>query len=167
MCGPGIGILPDKSKHVNLIGQFIEVLTQFWKNGGALVFLVESDPLYYQVNEFLKKNGFKFQLEGNHKGYQTLYPSETDDLKKMQTFNRNPQGDEINDRKTLAHNLGKSFVFFFIILQIFEGVTISYVQYYLNKIKPFIPFARDSEGGVSSLFLPADNKAGTGDIVID
>lgn len=62
----------------------------------------------------------------------------------MQTFNRNPQGDENNDRKTLAHNLGK----------IFEGVTISYVQYDLNKIKPFILFARDSEGGVSSLFLP-------------
>lgn len=75
----------------------------------------------------------------------------------MQTSNRNPQGDEINDRKALAHNLGK----------IFEGVTISYVQYDLNKIKPFIPFARDSEGGVSSLFIPAEYKAGTGDIVID
>lgn len=80
--GPGIGILPDKSKHVNLVGQFIEVLTRFWKNGGASVFWTESDPIYSQVNEFLKKNGFKFQLEGNHKGYQTLYPSETDDLKK-------------------------------------------------------------------------------------
>ena len=34
-----------------------------------------------------------------------------------------------------------------------------------NDIKPFIPFARDSEGGITSLMKLADD--GCGDIIID
>lgn len=157
MCGPPIGILPDKSKYTNLVGQFIDVLTQFWKNGGALVFWAEGYPLYYQLNLFLDKNGFGFNVEGNHKGYKDLKPDDSNELSNQQTFNRHPQGDETNERSSIAHNLGI----------IFEGVTISYAKYDLEKIKPFIPFSRDSEGGISSMFLPGDRKKGTGDIVID
>ena len=131
--------------------------TQFWKNGGALVFWAEGEPLFYQVNLFLEQNGFDFKIKGNHQGRQILLPDESNDLQNRQTFNRHPQGDETNVRSTLAHNLGK----------IFEGVTISYANYDLNKIKPFIPFSRDSEGGISSMFLPSDKNKGTGDIVID
>ena len=36
----------------------------------------------------------------------------------------------------------------------------------LNDIKPFIPFARDSEGGITSFFKLASNK-GEGDLIFD
>ena len=36
----------------------------------------------------------------------------------------------------------------------------------LDDIKPFIPFARDSEGGITSFFKLASNK-GEGDLIFD
>lgn len=128
-----------------------------WMNGGALVFWAEGYPLYYQLNLFLDKNGFKFNVEGNHKGYKDLKSDDSNELSNIQTFNRHPQGDDTNERSSIAHNLGI----------IFEGVLISYAKYDLEKIKPFIPFSRNSEGGINSMFLPGDRKRGTGDIVID
>ena len=160
ICGPPISKLPDGNKYGNLVGQFIDVLVQFWDKGGALVFWAEG-CLFYQVNLFLEKMKFKFRIEGDaktqHKGTQTLYPDEdgTGNLSKPQTFNKKIQGNERTERPSLSHNLGK----------IFEGVTISYAPYDLRKLSPFIPFARDSEGGVSSLFLPSDGKKG--DVIID
>ena len=40
--------------------------------------------------------------------------------------------------------------------KLFEGITISYVQNNLDKIEPFIPFAIDNLGGITSLFYCAD-----------
>ena len=50
--------------------------------------------------------------------------------------------------------------------KLFEGITISYVQNNLDKIEPFIPFAIDNLGGITSLFYCAD-EFGHGDIIID
>lgn len=94
MCGPPLNELPDNSSYPNLVGQLIEVIIQFWKNGGALVFWAEGEPLFYQVNLFLEQNGFDFKIEGNHQGRQFLLPDDSNDLQNRQTFNRHPQGDE-------------------------------------------------------------------------
>jgi hypothetical protein len=155
ICGPPIGELPDKSKYPNLVGQFVDVLIQFWHNGGALVFWAEGGGLYYQVNLFLEKMKFGFKIDGNNPGTKVLLPDTTGDLSQIQTFNRNPQGNKKTERPKLSHNLGR----------IFEGVTIACAPYDLKKLERFIPFARDSSGGVSSLFLPSDGIEG--DIIID
>lgn len=94
MCGPPLNELPDNSSYPNLVGQLIEVIIQFWKNGGALVFWAEGEPLFYQVNLFLEQNGFDFKIKGNHQGRQFLLPDDSNDLQNRQTFNRYPQGDE-------------------------------------------------------------------------
>lgn len=60
-------------------------------------------------------------------------------------------------RTIISHNLYK----------IYEGSTLSYADYDPEKLKSFIPFAIDSEGGVTSLFYPSNMKTKTGDIVID
>ena len=66
--------------------------------------------------------------------------------------------------KSLSHNL----------YNIYEGITISSItknnkrqmNVKLNDIKPFIPFARDGEGGITSFFkLP--NDKGEGDLIFD
>ena len=66
--------------------------------------------------------------------------------------------------KSLSHNL----------YNIYEDITISSItknskrqmNVKLNDIKPFIPFTRDSEGGITSFFKLASNK-GEGDIIFD
>ncbi len=66
--------------------------------------------------------------------------------------------------KSLSHNL----------YNIYEGITISSItkngerqmNVKLNDIKPFIPFARDSEGGITSFFKLASDK-GEGDLIFD
>jgi len=177
ICGPPYPVLPHcgKDSDPHLVGQFIDVLIQFWKNGGSLVFWAEGDPLYAQVNWFLEKVEFEnepncpsgktnFRITGEHLGNTILKPDESPDLTHPQTFNRSPLHFKQCHRTTLSHNIGK----------IYEGITISYAPYDLEKIKPFIPFARDSgekqtlhNSGISSMFYPANLKTGTGDIVID
>ena len=61
------------------------------------------------------------------------------------------------NRSSFNHNITK----------LFEGFTNSYASYDLESIKPFKPFARDSEGGLMTLFYTANLDAGTGDIIID
>ena len=166
-CGPPYPKLPGNG-NVNLVGQFIDVLILFWQNGGSIVFWAEGHPLYYQVNLFLEKVRFKrekdcpdektkLRLEGEHQGEQILIGDETGLLDKNKTFNRSNLIFERCERTKLSHNIGK----------IFEGITISYVPFDLEKIKPFKPFSRDSEGGLSSFFYCANLETGTGDIVID
>ncbi|KAH0787495.1 hypothetical protein GPJ56_008690 [Histomonas meleagridis] len=167
ICGPPYPILPiQKNPHTdpNLVGQFIEVLILFWENGGSIVFWADGDPLYYQVNLFLQTARFKelgnkcseLRIGGEHKGGKILFGDKTGELSKPQSFNRNPKVFKDYQRFPLAHNLGK----------IFEGITISYVQNE-NNLKPFIPFTRDSSGGISSLFYPSNVTFGYGDIIID
>lgn len=167
-CGPQHEILPDRQSDPNLVGQFNEVLIQFWQNGGSIVFWAEGDPLFYQVNLFLQTVTFyneldcpsgktKLRIQGEHAGNDTLLPDDSNTLSNIKTFNRSPQYFKECQRTTLSHNIGK----------IFEGITISFAPYNLEDIKPFKPFARDSEGGISSLFYTANLTTGTGDIVID
>ncbi|KAH0789512.1 hypothetical protein GPJ56_006553 [Histomonas meleagridis] len=163
MCGPPYALLPPQNNpHAdpNLVGQFNEVLIQYWQNGGSIVFWAEGDPLHYQVNLFLETATFpelgnkcsELRIGGEHAGSKILLGDETGELKNPQTFNRKKQDFKKFNRTSLSHNLGK----------IFEGITISYAQ---NKIEPFIPFSRDSEGGISSMFYPSDTVHG--DIIID
>ncbi|KAH0789975.1 hypothetical protein GPJ56_006102 [Histomonas meleagridis] len=167
ICGPPYPILPQQNNpHAdpNLVGQFIDVLILYWQNGGSIVFWAEGDPLHYQVNLFLQKARFKeledkcseLRIGGEHKGGKILFGDETGGLSKPQSFNRNPKVFKEIQRFPLAHNLGK----------IFEGITISYVQDE-SKMSPFIPFSRDSSGGISSLFYPSHVTCDYGDIIID
>ena len=63
----------------------------------------------------------------------------------------------------------------FHIYQIYEGITISYAVPNINSrkpltdpklLEPFVPFSKDSDGGINSLFYCGTN-CGEGDIVID
>lgn len=37
----------------------------------------------------------------------------------------------------------------------------------INNMAPFIHFAKDSDGGITIMYYCADNKAGTGDVILD
>ena len=60
-CSPPISILSEKDP--NLVCQFNEVLIQFWKNGGSIVFFAANEPLTYQVNLFLEEVQFENEPE--------------------------------------------------------------------------------------------------------
>ena len=164
--GQEIPDLPSNNGDVNgpyYVEQFVDCAIQFWKNGGSLVLLGENDPHNFQVNLFLKKLEFpnrkklNFQIGGNHEGRKVLEPDESGKLEKNQRFNKKIQ--EVNnfERKSIANNLVK----------IYEGSNIAYA---IGDITPFIPFSRDSEGGINSLFYNGEDKgdgSGEGDIFID
>ena len=135
--------------------------------------MAENDPVNFQINLILKKLRFKngqkpkFTIGGNHNKYRKddkhkiLVPDDsmikTGELKKG-TFNKEIQKSNNSQRASLAHNL----------FEIFEGYSVAYVQG--GDISPFIPFSKDSEGGINSLFYNgSDNegKEGEGDIFID
>ena len=142
--------------------KFVKILEKFWKNGGSLVLFVDNKPFTYEVNLFLEEvtfpNGQKvhFKMDGYHKGRQILKADPSGKLDKIQTFNRSPLKFQECERSSLAHNLGL----------IFEGVTIAYCTNE-KEMSPFIPFAKDSNGGVTILYYCAENKYGTGDIILD
>ena len=142
--------------------KFVKTLEKFWKNGGSLGLFVDNAPYTYEVNLFLKEatfpNGKKinFLIDGNHPGRKTLTADPSGKLTNNQTFNRSPLLFKECQRSSLAHNLGK----------IYEGVTIAFCTN-VNNMDPFIPFAKDSDGGITIMYYCADNKAGTGDIILD
>ena len=169
VCGPPYPMLPEnKSKKTNpyLLGQFMKVINMYNQNGGSVIFLTESDPLFYQANLFLRdlylydKKGNKvkvdLQLEGEHKGDTILQGDKSGELKNAGLFNKSSQSFKNLTRSSLSHNL----------VSYYEGYTIDYADY--NKVmnSPFYPFARDSEGGVAGFFYPADID-GRGDIVFN
>ena len=132
-------------------------------------------------NKVLKAN---FRIGGNHEGKETLLCDKTGSLEINKRFN----GKNIISANLKRPNIGAN------LLKIYEGVTISYAQEnednllsiferlglkkksvknrymnYLRKkdknpIYPFIPFAKDSEGGISIMIYYGK---GCGDIVID
>ena len=180
LCGPQYPIFPpiNGRKNIsnpNLVEEFINILIEFWNNGGALVFMADGDPLNFQVNLFLEKIDFSenekphFRIHGDYKGDKYLLQDREGKLDKKGKFNKsehkiNYKGKEIQ-RQSLSHNLG----------QIYEGYTISYAVDENNKkisfkeyekLKPFKPFAINSEGGISTLIYEADSL-GRGDILID
>ena len=142
--------------------KFIRILEKFWKNGGSLALFVDNAPYTYEGNLFLKEvvfpNGKKvnFRLDGNHIGTKILTADPSGKLNNNQTFNRSPLLLKECQRSSLAHNLGK----------IYEGETIAFCTNE-SQMEPFYPFAKDSDGGITILYYCADNKAGTGDIILD
>ena len=179
-CGPQYAVFPpvDGEKNTsnpNLVEEFINVLIEFWKNGGALVFMADGDPLNFQVNLFLEKIDFSqnekpdFRIHGDYIGNKYLIQDKEGKMDRVGIFNKSNhkikyKGKEIQ-RQSLSHNIG----------QIYEGYTISYAVDKKNnkipfnenkKLLPFKPFAINSEGGISTLIYEADSS-GRGDILID
>ena len=179
-CGPQHAVFPplngkQNNSNPNLVEEFINILIEFWNNGGALVFMAEGDPLNFQVNLFLEKIDFSkdekvnFRIHGNYIGNKYLHQDKEGKMDKPGIFNKSRQiiklnGKEIK-RQSLSHNLG----------QIYEGVTISYAGDKQNnklsfdeheKLFPFKPYAINSEGGISILIYETDNQD-RGDIIID
>ena len=180
-CGPKKPIFPDfngqiNSSNPNLVEEFINVLKIFWKNGGALVFFADGEPLNFQVNLFLEKVEFlnrekvKFKISGNYLGDKNLEQDITGNLDKKGVFDKSKKtiilnGKEIK-RQSLSHNLGL----------IYEGYSIGYSVDKNNnkvisfgefdKLYPFKPFSINTNGGISTLIYEADNQ-GRGDIIID
>ena len=69
VCGPPYPMLPDnggKKSDPYLLGEFLKVFEIFNRNGESLIFLTESDPLYYQANLFLR-NPYLYEKNGNNK----------------------------------------------------------------------------------------------------
>ena len=154
--------------------QFIKVLNIFWKNGGSIVFCSDNQPFTFQTNLFLEQmvlpNGDKvsFRIGGNHPGEQILEADDSGLLEKKKTFNTKVQPTSRYERKSFANNL----------YQIYEGKTISFIgtgnlwdEKSFNPIDdpklllPFVPFSRDSDGGINSIFYAGED--GYGDLVFD
>ena len=146
------------------VDQFISCSIQFWKNGGSIVLLAENEPYTFQANLFLKQIRFKdgkkvkFSIGGkNHDGTKILTSDDSGFLKKNGSFNSKIQEVCHVERKSIANNLVK----------IYEGITLSYA---IGELDPFIPFSRDSDGGINSMFYNGNdngNGLGEGDIFID
>ena len=181
ICGDGTEKKEIKS---NLVSQFIEVLIKFWKNGGALLFWCDNQPLVYEANLFLNEVEFpgdnpkcNIRFVGNHKGDDIMEGGNIGN-NKCKIFNnkrRFNKGDY--ERPSLGHNL----------LKIYEGITVSFAKIKKigvdlkerkNEIKeedlneptdetifPFIPFAYEHEKGLSIIFYPSSDERG--DIIID
>ena len=179
-CGPQYAIFPPingvkNTSNPNLVEEFINVLIEFWSNGGALVFLADGEPLNFQVNlflekvEFSKKQKLNFRIHGDYLGNNYLIQDKEGKMDRVSIFNKsnhkiNYKG-KVIQRQSLSHNLG----------QIYEGYTISYAvdknkkKIPFNeekKIFPFKIFGINSEGGISILIYEADSF-GRGDILID
>jgi hypothetical protein len=157
-----------------LVIQFIKVLNIFWKNGGSIVFCSDNQPFTFQTNLFLEQmvlpNGDKvsFRIGGNHPGEQILEADDSGLLEKKKTFNTKVLPSSRYERKSFANNL----------YQIYEGKTISFIGTGnlwdekdfkpINDFKlllPFVPFSRDSDGGINSIFYAGED--GYGDLVFD
>ena len=132
-------------------------------------------------DKMLKVN---FRIGGSHNGKKTLLCDKTGLLEKNMTFNGKNKISANLKRPNIGENL----------LKIYEGYTISYAQEnnndllnifdrlglmklstknrYMNHLRkknnnliyPFIPFAKDSEGGISIMIYYGK---GCGDVVID
>ena len=98
-CGPQYPILPpingkDNSSNPYWVEEFINILIEFWTNGGSLVFFAEGDLLYFQINLFLEKIEFsknekpKFRINGNYHGDKTLTQDKDGKLDRERIFDK-------------------------------------------------------------------------------
>ena len=162
LCGNGIKLPFDGN--INLIYQFIECLEIFWKNGGALIWFCNNEPLLYELNIFLEKCKFpenkmqpvKFKFVGKHYSQSAILRG---------NINKNSKGifdktsiisDGKYERLFISHNLAR----------INEGKTISYVNDPEN-IFPFKPFAYDNNNGLTIIYYLPSSEYKNGDIIID
>ena len=130
-----------------------------------------------------KKIKVSFKIDGSHKGGKTLVRDDSGLLEDYKTFNASNEVISNLERPNIGNNL----------IKIYEGITVSYAAennndvlnifrifglshrsvnkrygHYFNfdnPIFPFIPFAKDSEGGISIMIYYG--RGGCGDIVID
>ena len=150
----------------NNMKEFLNVLYKFWKNGGAVLLFSDNTPFIIETNQFLKMINSGFIMEGNYDGGNDIFGDNTGELNTTGVFNRNKNIYKYNNiqRQALSHNL----------YVIYEGITISSatkdnkrkLDVKNDDIYPFIPFARDSEGGITSLIKLANDK-GEGDLILD
>ena len=179
-CGPQYPIFPpidgkENKSNPYLVEEFIEILIKFWKNGGALVFFAEGEPLNFQVNLFLEKIVFNdnkkpdFKIAGDYLGDKVLVQDRTGKLDHNGIFDKKYEKIKINEieiqRQSLSHNLGL----------IYEGYSIGYAVNKkdekkitfgeFDKLNPFKPFSINSEGGISTLVYQTTGDEG--DIIID
>ena len=130
-CGPQYPILPpingkENKSNPYLVEEFINVLIEFWTNGGSLIFLAEGDPLNFQVNLFLEKIDFsknekpKFRIYGDYLGDNVLKQDKTGKLNEFGVFDKSKKKSIFNgievQRQSLSHNLA----------YIYEGYSISF-----------------------------------------
>ena len=158
-------LMNDREEKENM-KDFLQILHSFWKNGGAVVLFSDNTPFILETNEFLSMINAGFIMDGMYEGENFIYGDETGKLNKEAVFNRKEDIYKYGNiqRQKLSHSL----------IKLYEGVTISSVtkngKRRLNvgydDIYPFIPFARDSEGGITSL-LKLANKSGEGDLILD
>ena len=166
-----------------LLGEFIKVIIKFWENGGGLGLFSDNAPFTFQTNLILEKlfekKSFKdtinFRVGGFHEGKKILKGVESGNLEEKGTFNRKVQVVDTYQRPLITHSL----------YEMYEGNTVSYIienpnndeiLYFgknedlkmitdPNKLKPFIPLSKDSDGGYNSLFYCSNEDEG--DIIID
>lgn len=165
MNGPNYSVLPGQKNEVEdarYILQFLETLKIFWENGGGVLLFNENEPFFFQTHLFLEMIDFpgkykkaKFKLYGNHKGGKEMYANNEGDLSLPGTFTKKRSVIDSYQRSIIGHGLSS----------INEGITLSYTDYDLELIKPFVPFSRDNEGGINSLYYIGSE--GRGDIIID
>ncbi len=184
ICGPPYDILP-KNADPTLVGEFNDVLIQFWKNKGSIVFLAEGTPLCYQVNLFLEYAEFpgygktNIRIGGEHKANQKIKSDNTGKLKNNGTYDsslRLTTKNNVVQKSIVRPSLSRS------LNEMYEGDTISYAckkedfnDDYENKnitpisnvddLKPFKGFIKNSNGGISCLVYNDDNNT-FGDIII-
>ena len=177
MSGEPYAELPNSDDDPYLFGQFINVIKQFWENGGGLALFADNAPFNYQINILIEKlfPNADFRVAGNHPGAQTIIGDDTGNLNNNGTFNRKIQMVDNFARNIISHSLNT----------IYEGKTISYfvekpeddnLLYYgedkdlimitdPKKLEPFVPCSKDSDGGFNSVFYSSNDDKG--DIVVD
>ena len=119
----------------------MKVIEIYNQNRGISFFLTESDPLYYQVNIFLRdlidKSGNKIkhdvELKGEHQRDSILKADKSGQLNSPRLFNKSAHSFQNLTRATLSHNL----------VSYYEGYTIDYADYDKVIDSPFNHFTRD------------------------
>ena len=177
MSGRPYNELPNKNDNPYLLGQFIKVVNQFWKNGGGIALFADNAPFNYQTNLLIEAffPDSNFRVAGIHPGEKFIQGDDSGKLEKKSTFNRKIQMNDEYQRASISHSL----------YSLYEGKTVSYFVekpndddlLYLGKnedltmittpnlLKPFIPFSKDSDGGFNSAFYSSNDNEG--DIIID
>ena len=144
---------------------FLKLLYAFWRKGGAVVLFADNEPYIEETNFFLTMINAGFTMNGNYIGQKHIYGDNSGLLNSPALFNRQEDIYKYKEikRGSLSHNL----------YCIYEGDTISSItkngkrgmDVKLSDIAPFIAFARDSEGGITSLMKLANDDYG--DLIID
>ena len=125
--------------------------------------MAENEPMTFQVNQFLKKAEFdgkkvKFIIKGNNPGGKILIRDIGGNLEKNGSFGSLFDKIKNREKESIANNLQ----------ELYEGLTLSYAEG--SSFEPFIPFSKDSNGCINSLFyngIDRGNGEGEGDIFID